>query len=363
MSDLENIHANLRRASELALPEGLMAAHEDIVRANYKAADVLDGATHQEALDVQAQLGDAADKLNEAIELLDEARGRIVDMEIRLCIGKAINIEEIVDIFRDDPVTAAINQEVREVLEGADVPDNPLGIVLDGLDVEAVIAADDEDFPVGEPELVREDDVVHVYEAEDGTVVKFVKPSAVGTPEEKEQSAIETLRGMVASLNVGKGVPGLEQIIASNEELKVVVSEAVPGMAIKFLSDPDLEEIPDEHIDRLVTTFQQMQMRSLEIDYGVQGDTIVYDLDEGFTITSYEHVVVILKDDEFYQRQRIEEKLAHLFSIKGLLSNHPPHRPVPPAAIRFRDLCARRLGAYVGEAINKRWTDDNLLFG
>lgn len=92
----------------------------------------------------------------------------------------------------------------------------------------------------------------------------------------------------VSALLHGKGVQGLEQIVACSYKDGVVVSERAPGKSLEELlkSHPEaVDAIPDEHLEQLLAVFQQMQERGLVAD--VNRGNLIYDEVQGFTLVDY----------------------------------------------------------------------------
>lgn len=92
----------------------------------------------------------------------------------------------------------------------------------------------------------------------------------------------------VSALIRGKGIEGLEQIVACSYKDGVVVSERAPGKSLEELltSQPEaVEAIPDEHLARLLAVFEQMQERGLVAD--VNRGNLLYDEAQGFTLVDY----------------------------------------------------------------------------
>lgn len=92
----------------------------------------------------------------------------------------------------------------------------------------------------------------------------------------------------VTALLHGRGIKGLEQIVAGSYQEGVVVSERAPGSSLKELlaSNPEgVNNIPDAHLTQLLTLFGQMQERGLVAD--VNHGNLIYDEKQGFTLVDY----------------------------------------------------------------------------
>lgn len=92
----------------------------------------------------------------------------------------------------------------------------------------------------------------------------------------------------VTALLHGRGIKGLEQIVAGSYQDGVVVSERAPGSSLKELlaSNPEgVNNIPDAHLTQLLTLFEQMQERGLVAD--VNHGNLIYDEKQGFTLVDY----------------------------------------------------------------------------
>lgn len=92
----------------------------------------------------------------------------------------------------------------------------------------------------------------------------------------------------VSALIHGKGIEGLEQIVACSYKDGVIVSERAPGKSLEELlaSQPEaVEAIPDEHFEQLLSVFEQMQQRGLIAD--VNRGNLLYDEAQGFTLVDY----------------------------------------------------------------------------
>lgn len=92
----------------------------------------------------------------------------------------------------------------------------------------------------------------------------------------------------ITALLHGRGIKGLEQIVAGSYQDGVVVSERAPGSSLKELlaSNPEgVNNIPDAHLTQLLTLFRQMQERGLVAD--VNHGNLIYDEKQGFTLVDY----------------------------------------------------------------------------
>lgn len=92
----------------------------------------------------------------------------------------------------------------------------------------------------------------------------------------------------VTALLHGRGIKGLEQVVAGSYQDGVVVSERAPGNSLKELlaSNPEgVNNIPDAHLTQLLTLFGQMQERGLVAD--VNHGNLIYDEKQGFTLVDY----------------------------------------------------------------------------
>ncbi len=92
----------------------------------------------------------------------------------------------------------------------------------------------------------------------------------------------------VTALLHGRGIKGLEQVVAGSYQDGVVVSERAPGNSLKDLlnSKPEvIDNIPDAHLTQLLTLFEQMQERGLVAD--VNHGNLIYDEKQGFTLVDY----------------------------------------------------------------------------
>ena len=89
----------------------------------------------------------------------------------------------------------------------------------------------------------------------------------------------------LAGAVLGKGVPGLEQIVAASYEDGVTVAEKMPGKEVGDLGLDDIDHITDGQLGNLVDTLVEVQKRGIEID--PKPSNIFYDPNAGFGIVDY----------------------------------------------------------------------------
>jgi hypothetical protein len=79
-----------------------------------------------------------------------------------------------------------------------------------------------------------------------------------------------------------RGIPHLEQIVATSVEDAAVVSERAPGLNILGLTSEALNEITDEQIIALIDAAVLAQENDIVFDPGTEN--LMYDPDHGFTV-------------------------------------------------------------------------------
>lgn len=177
-----------------------------------------------------------------------------------------MNKGEIPDIDALDEVDPAVITERQALLERYQDFEN----FWDNVDAERDLIASGLDSDV------------YAYEQDDEQyIVRAVKDESLAKNPAKTDD-------YVTALLHGKGIEGLEQIVACSYKDGVVVSERAPGKSLEELlkSHPEaVDDIPDEHLEQLLAVFQQMQERGLVAD--VNRGNLIYDEVQGFTLVDY----------------------------------------------------------------------------
>jgi predicted Ser/Thr protein kinase len=84
----------------------------------------------------------------------------------------------------------------------------------------------------------------------------------------------------IAGAVLAKGLPHFEQIIAASYEDGVTVAEMMAGKELDRLSESEIRDISDEHLEELVDTLLIANQKGIEID--PKPSNIFYDKTEGF---------------------------------------------------------------------------------
>lgn len=87
------------------------------------------------------------------------------------------------------------------------------------------------------------------------------------------------------ALSRGKDISGLEQLLCSDKESRMIVTDLAPGDSIvKIPSSKLIRSIKRDHIVKLQNTLAEMQSRGLHYD---NVKNVLFDPVEGFTIIDY----------------------------------------------------------------------------
>lgn len=97
----------------------------------------------------------------------------------------------------------------------------------------------------------------------------------------------DTFNDTVDGISAGKGVPGLEQIVAASPENNVTISEMMPGKPVNKLSSAEVDAIAIDQLERLFTTLEAASSRDIVFDFNAAN--YLYDPESGFGIVDYTH--------------------------------------------------------------------------
>lgn len=210
-----------------------------------------------------------------------------------------------------------MNREQHEVEASPRATEALMGRLAFRLGGVEVIAADGGGFAErqddkAEASEVTEADLDRAYEGFAGAIERITEPDSgaefVGTgshsdvykiEQDGRAFAVRVLKGDVAQRDEiiqshvlagvkGRGIQGLEKIVAASSETGVLVSEFGKGSHLEELDDRVLAELPDAHIDALLETRLQAMEAGLQFD--AHPGNILYEPDSGFTDIDY-HVV------------------------------------------------------------------------
>lgn len=183
----------------------------------------------------------------------------------------------------------------------------------------------------------------YVFDIENGT--KVAKVSRYGNPDVKVplSTILDNQTQKVEAMERAKGREGFEQldeVIKANPDLPaVLVCEKAPGTTLISLSPEELDQIPEDHMDKLIANVAFANQNNIKLDTAGAGNNVMYDPEKGFTIidyTSYENTQFKMPPDP--------EMVRH-YARKVVFDIIPPKdTPLPPAKRRFYNSYKKAFG-------------------
>lgn len=404
MSTIEDAYEQYNQALQHLPDNQLTEAQQAITRAIELAEPLFEGAESSEATDSLAQLKKALAGTEQAQQTTSQLRERITAMQQRLgiaSVGQHIesspgNVlydpgEGFTPIDYDDSATnrtpdaseKSNEPNRKESNEAADAnPDapkwyhkrideeDPLRVRYDTRFRELAKDANLITYtgPMANAKVfeIGEGDIHKVYLTEDNQyVIKVPQPNPDGEPYPPELIA-QDIREKVAALRIGKGQPGLEQIVACSDDPYApgIVCEFVDGKDSHWVTSQEVNAMTDQQLEDLAGTLEFMQDNRLNID-PIRREHIKFDKDKGVTIMDYvlQDVEDAMEEDESIKSppQTINDRITTVMNKTTLLRLCDRVNGLPPVAVRFRDICQRRFGQAAADALTRQWQEDGFI--
>lgn len=156
------------------------------------------------------------------------------------------------------------------------------------------------------------------YEYEDEYVVKVLNKQYRELSNE-QSDFIAPFNMQIDGLLLGKGVPGLEQIVTADSKNGVLVTKKVPGKPVVEMTNASLlSGIKKDHIQKLDETLRYMREKHLSYENAAN---VLFSPTEGFTIIDYRHYPAAESDDpEYAQEQQGHELSTFLREVLSMKS-------------------------------------------